>query len=91
MTIQIAYELIQKLGGYDIPSKPVHIKDIIILCKMEYPDVYTDKYLHTALGRLRHWKYVSYYHKDRTYQIIDELEAPNLHTEPIREEDLIQE
>lgn len=91
MTQQIAYELLQKLGGYDIPSRPVHVRDIGILCKMEYPDVYYDHYLHTSLGRLRHWKYIAWDNKALTYTIINELEAPNIHRSPITEKDLIVE
>lgn len=85
------YELLQKLGGYDIPSRPVHIKDLIILCKMEYPEVYEDCYFSTALGRLRQWGYISYHYGKREYTIIDEYPEPNICNTPITEKDLIRE
>lgn len=92
MTQQIAYEIIEKLSGtYEIPSRPVHIKDINELCRREYPGVYEDHYLSTSLGRLRHWKIISYNYRKREYTIINELPEPNICSTPITEEDIISE
>ena len=91
MTQLIAYRIIQSLGGSSIPSRPVHIKDIVEMAKGKYPEVYRDKYLHTGLGRLRHWKYVKYDNSTRTYTIIEAFPEPNIHCSPITEEDLITE
>lgn len=91
MTQLIAYRILQALGGNTIPSKPVHINDIVELAKGQYPETYRDKYLHTGLGRLRHWKYVKWDNKNRTYTIIEAFPEPNIHCSPITEEDLIPE
>lgn len=91
MSKQIAYEILRALGGPHTPSKPVHVKTIAQYCKEHYPDVYSDKYLHTGLGRLRHWKYITFDYATNTYTIIEDYPEPNLHTDPITEEDIIVE
>src|SRR6476659_1460554 len=91
MTQLIAYNIIKALGGSSIPSKPVHIKDIVEMAKGKYPEVYRDKYLHTGLGRLKHWKYVKYDNISRTYTIIEAFPEPNIHYSPITEDDIITE
>jgi hypothetical protein len=91
MSKQLAYEILRILGGPDTPSKPVHVKAIAKYCKEHYPDVYNDKYIHTGLGRLRHWKYITYDYEHNTYTIIEDYEAPNIHSSPITEDDIIAE
>lgn len=91
MTQLIAYRILRALGGDSIPSKPVHIKAIVEMAKDYYPETYRDKYLHTGLGRLRHWKYVTWDNNAKTYTIIEAFPEPNIHCSPITEDDIIAE
>jgi hypothetical protein len=91
MSKLLAYQILRELGGTEIPSKPVHVKAISRYCKEHHPDVYRDRYIHTGLGRLRHWKYITFNYQDNTYTIIEEYEEPNIHATPITKDDIIAE
>ena len=91
MTKQIVYKILQELGGKSIPSQEVNFHAIKIYALIHYPEIVEDRYIHTAIGRLRHWKIIEWNNKKHTYRIIDKLEEPNIHSSPITEKDLIAE